>query len=62
MTVASRGPVRDPAPGRRVTGALDVPGYREVASVLYREIPDAGHLLNLERPARFNEDVLSFLA
>ena len=47
-----------------MNGALDVPGYREIASVLHREIPgarrqefpDAGHLLNLERPARFNED------
>ncbi len=53
-----------------MNGALDVPGYREIASVLHREIPgarrqeypDAGHLLNLERPARFNDDVLSFLA
>jgi pimeloyl-ACP methyl ester carboxylesterase len=24
--------------------------------------PDAGHLLNLEQPTRFNEDLLSFLA
>ena len=53
-----------------MNGALDVPGYREIASVLHREIPgarraefpDAGHLLNLERPARFNEELLSFLA
>jgi pimeloyl-ACP methyl ester carboxylesterase len=53
-----------------MNGALDVPGYREIASVLHREIPgarrqefpDAGHLLNLERPTRFNEDLLSFLA
>jgi pimeloyl-ACP methyl ester carboxylesterase len=52
-----------------MNGALDVPGYREIASVLHREIPgarrqefpDAGHLLNLERPARFNEDLLGFL-
>lgn len=57
-------------PALVINGALDVPGYREIASVLHREIPgarrcefpDAGHLLNLERPARFNEHVLSFLA
>jgi pimeloyl-ACP methyl ester carboxylesterase len=57
-------------PALVMNGALDVPGYREIASVLYREIPgarrqefpDAGHLLNLERPARFNEELLSFLA
>ena len=57
-------------PALVMNGALDVPGYREIASVLHREIPgarrqefpDAGHLLNLERPARFNEDVLGFLA
>jgi pimeloyl-ACP methyl ester carboxylesterase len=53
-----------------MNGALDVTGYREIASVLHREIPgarreefpDAGHLLNLERPARFNDELLSFLA
>jgi 3-oxoadipate enol-lactonase len=57
-------------PALVMNGALDVPGYREIASVLHREIPgarreefpDAGHLLNLERPARFNEAVLGFLA
>lgn len=57
-------------PALVMNGALDVPGYREIAAVLRREIPgarrhefpDAGHLLNLERPARFNEDLLSFLA
>ena len=57
-------------PALVMNGALDVPGYREIASVLHREIPgarrqeypDAGHVLNLERPTRFNEDVLSFLA
>jgi 3-oxoadipate enol-lactonase len=53
-----------------LNGALDVPGYREIASVLQREIPgaareefpDAGHLLNLEQPERFNRYLLEFLA
>jgi 3-oxoadipate enol-lactonase len=53
-----------------MNGALDDPGYREIASVLHREIPgaqrqefpDAGHLLNLEQPERFNRQLLGFLA
>jgi 3-oxoadipate enol-lactonase len=52
-----------------MNGALDVPGYREIASVLHRELPgaarqefpDAGHLLNLEQPERFNRRLLRFL-
>jgi 3-oxoadipate enol-lactonase len=52
-----------------LNGALDVPGYREIAAVLHREIPDAarhefpdaGHLLNLEQPGRFNGHLLRFL-
>jgi 3-oxoadipate enol-lactonase len=52
-----------------MNGALDVPGYREIASVLHREIPGAqrqefpaaGHLLNLEQPERFNRLLLRFL-
>jgi pimeloyl-ACP methyl ester carboxylesterase len=34
----------------------EIPGARR------QEYPDAGHLLNLERPTRFNEDLLRFLA
>ena len=57
-------------PALVMNGALDDPGYREIAAVLHRgipgarrlEFPDAGHLPNLERPARFNEEVLRFLA
>jgi pimeloyl-ACP methyl ester carboxylesterase len=52
-----------------MNGALDDPGYREIASVLHREIPGAqrqefpgaGHLLNLEQPERFNRLLLRFL-
>jgi 3-oxoadipate enol-lactonase len=52
-----------------LNGALDVPGYREIANVLHAEIPaaqhhelpGAGHLLNLERPAEFNARLLRFL-
>jgi 3-oxoadipate enol-lactonase len=58
------------APALVMNGALDAPGYREIAARLHREIPgarreefpDAGHLLNLERPERFNGHLLSFLA
>lgn len=52
-----------------LNGALDAPGYREIAAVLGRDIPgaercefaDAGHLLNLERPEEFNARLLRFL-
>lgn len=52
-----------------LNGALDVQGYREIASVLAAEIPDAtryeypdaGHLLNLEQPEQFNTHLLTFL-
>jgi 3-oxoadipate enol-lactonase len=51
-------------------GALDVAGYRHIAAVLAKEIPNAerqefagcGHLLNLERPAEFTGRLLQFLA
>jgi 3-oxoadipate enol-lactonase len=53
-----------------LNGALDDPGYREIATALLREIPDArrcefpdaGHLLNLEAPDTFNARLLSFLS
>lgn len=52
-----------------LNGALDVAGYREIASVLREQIPgaireeypDAGHVLNLEQPERFNGHLLRFL-
>jgi 3-oxoadipate enol-lactonase len=68
-TLADRlGSVR--APVLVLNGALDVPGYREIAAVLEQsiasaqraEFADAGHLLSLERPADFNRWLLRFLA
>ena len=58
------------APALILGGALDVSGYRDIAAVLEREIPnaerqefaDCGHLLNLERPAEFTGRLLGFLA
>ena len=58
------------APALILGGALDVAGYRDIAAVLGGEIPNAerqefdgcGHLLNLERPARFTGLLLGFLA
>jgi 3-oxoadipate enol-lactonase len=57
------------APVLVLNGSLDVPGYREIAACLHREIPGAGchelggtgHLLNLEQPATFNYRVVGFL-
>ena len=52
-----------------LTGARDVPGYREIAAVIAAAVPGAechellaGHLLNLERPAEFTAALLDFLA
>ena len=58
------------APTLILGGALDVAGYRDIAAVLAREIPDAerqefdacGHLLNLEQPVEFIGGLLRFLA
>jgi pimeloyl-ACP methyl ester carboxylesterase len=52
-----------------LNGALDVAGYREIASALQHripgavreEFPEAGHVLNLEQPERFNRHLLAFL-
>jgi 3-oxoadipate enol-lactonase len=52
-----------------LNGALDVPGYREIANVLpteipaaqQHELPNAGHLLNHEHPTEFNARLLRFL-
>lgn len=57
------------APTLVVSGALDLPGYRQIARVLrgglphaqHHEMADAGHVLNLERPREFTRLLLSFL-
>ncbi|MBV2156443.1 alpha/beta fold hydrolase [Kitasatospora sp. SUK 42] len=57
------------APALVVGAAYDVPDFREIAAVLpsrvpnarHVELPWAGHLPNLERPAEITELLLSFL-
>jgi 3-oxoadipate enol-lactonase len=52
-----------------MSGDLDVPGYRQIAAKLSREIPgaalqtfpDAGHVINEEDPAGFSAAVLEFV-
>jgi pimeloyl-ACP methyl ester carboxylesterase len=56
-------------PALVVSGALDAPGYREIAEVLgsglpnvrRHELPGTGHVLNLERPAEVSQLLLGFL-
>jgi pimeloyl-ACP methyl ester carboxylesterase len=56
------------APALVVTGALDVAGYREIGRVLaeklprarHVELPQVGHMLNMEAPETFNRLVLGF--
>ena len=51
-----------------ISGDRDVDGYRQIARRIAAEVPgaqlsrlaDAGHVVNLEQPARFNELVLEF--
>jgi len=58
------------APTLVVTGDRDVPGFREMSSVLARRIPGAeahvvtgaGHMVNMEQPAAVNELLTRFLA
>jgi pimeloyl-ACP methyl ester carboxylesterase len=50
-------------------GERDVPGFREMSAVLARRIPgaiyrvvaDAGHMINMERPAAVNELLTRFI-
>jgi pimeloyl-ACP methyl ester carboxylesterase len=56
-------------PALILNGALDAAGYRDIAAALLAALPraertefaDAGHLLNLEQPERFNALLLAFL-
>jgi pimeloyl-ACP methyl ester carboxylesterase len=53
-----------------IIGALDAPGFIDIANYLESNIKDArkvvltgvGHMLNMETPERFNDSVFSFLA
>ena len=53
-----------------LNGELDAAGYREIGRLLgerlprgrHLEVPDAGHVLNLERPDVVNRAVLDFLS
>jgi len=53
-----------------VSGDLDIEEFREEAEILVQRIPtarlvripDAGHMVNMERPAEFNAAVLDFLS
>jgi 3-oxoadipate enol-lactonase len=58
------------APALVVVGDRDVPGFREMSTVLARRIPGAqyrvvagaGHMVNMEQPAAVNELLTRFLA
>jgi 3-oxoadipate enol-lactonase len=57
-------------PALVISGDLDVAGYREIASEIAAALPrgklvrfpDAGHVMNLEEPERFNSLVLAVAA
>lgn len=52
-----------------ITGALDLPDTQEIAGILESgirdarrvTIPGAGHLVNMAKPAEFNEEIVAFL-
>ena len=56
-------------PALVAVGERDVPGFREMSAVLARRIPgaayhlvaDAGHMVNMERPAAVNDLLISFV-
>ncbi len=58
------------APALLIVGSRDVPDILSIARTLQekvpglrrRDIPGAGHLVNMEKPAEFNQAVLEFLA
>ena len=57
------------APTLLIVGAEDVPDIRRIVDTLAAGIPGArrviyertGHMVNMERPRRFTDDVLTFL-
>jgi 3-oxoadipate enol-lactonase len=57
-----------PTPTLVMSGELDVPGYREIAAILSRDMPraalltfpDVGHVINEEDPAGFSAAVREF--
>lgn len=56
------------APVLVIRGALDLPEKNDLAQHLVRQLPDArlvtlpaAHMMSLEEPVRFNEEVLDFL-
>ncbi|NYT68428.1 alpha/beta fold hydrolase [Pusillimonas noertemannii] len=57
------------APCLILSGGLDVAGYRDIARTIAAGVPsamlvefsDAGHMVNLDDPARFNHEVQRFL-
>lgn len=58
------------APALVLSGGLDVAGYRDIADVLARRLPDArlvryddcGHMLTMERPDAINAEIAAFAA
>lgn len=58
-----------PAPTLVILGGLDIPDIRAITDTLVRMVPgarrvvieDAGHMVNMEKPAAFNRALLSFL-
>ena len=57
------------APTLVILGGLDIPDIRAITDTLLRMVPgarrvvieDAGHMVNMEKPATFNRALLSFL-
>jgi 3-oxoadipate enol-lactonase len=58
-----------PVPALVISGDLDVDGYREIAAEIAAALPngqlarfaDAGHVMNMEEPERFNSRLLEFV-
>jgi pimeloyl-ACP methyl ester carboxylesterase len=58
------------APTLVVVGQLDIPDFHDIASIIAARVPrarkevisGAGHMANMEAPARFDDLVAAFLA